>query len=216
MSGRASGAHGRRIAGVRPIGYDGDSPDGVQPVTLMPEARLEVTDALGRRIVRIGNEQFAMGRRMNSDLHLPSGEVSRDHAEIVRDASAFVLRDRGSRYGTFVNDDKEVKEHTLTHGDRIRLGRSGGAEMVFLLAETPSAIEETAETAMGSSAIGNLRQMAALLEGLRAQGSGRVLDEVLALVVDSAIVVGGAERGFVMLSGASGELESRSAEAAGA
>ena len=79
--------------------------------------------------------------------------------------------------------------------------------MVFLLAETPSAIDETAETAMGSSAIGNLRQMAALLEGLRAQGSGRVLDEVLALVVDSAIVVGGDERGFVMLSSASGELE---------
>ena len=143
---------------------------------------------------------------MNSDLHLPSGEVSRDHAEIVRDASAFVLRDRGSRYGTFVND-QEVKEHTLADGDHIRLGRSGGAEMVFLLAETPSPTEETAETSMGPSAIGNLRQMAALLEGLRAQGSGRVLDEVLALVVDSAIVVGGAERGFVMLSGASGELE---------
>lgn len=172
----------------------------------MPEPRLEVTDALGRRVVRISKEQFGMGRRMNSDLHLPSGEVSRDHAEIVRDASAFVLRDRGSRYGTFVNDE-EVKEHTLAHGDRIRLGRTGGAEMVFLLAETPSSIEETAETAMGFSAIGDLRQMAALLEGLRAQGSGRVLDEVLALVVDSAIVVGGAERGFVMLSGASGELE---------
>ena len=115
-----------------------------------------------------------MGRRMNSDLHLPSGEVSRDHAEIVRDATAFVLRDRGSRYGTFVND-QEVKEHTLADGDRIRLGRSGGAEMVFLLAETPSPTEETAETSMGPSAIGNLRQMAALLEGLRAQGSGRVM-----------------------------------------
>ena len=114
----------------------------------MPEARLEVTDALGRRIVRISKEQFAMGRRMNSDLHLPSGEVSRDHAEIVRDASAFVLRDRGSRYGTFVND-QEVKEHTLADGDRICLGRSGGAEMVFLLAETPSPTEETAETSMG-------------------------------------------------------------------
>ena len=42
--------------------------------------------------------------------------------------------------------------------------------------------------------------MAALLEGLRALGSGRVLDEVLALVLDSAIEVTGAERGFIMLA----------------
>jgi phosphoserine phosphatase RsbU/P len=41
--------------------------------------------------------------------------------------------------------------------------------------------------------------MAALLEGLRALGSGRVLDEVLAMVLDSAIDVTGAERGFIML-----------------
>ena len=42
--------------------------------------------------------------------------------------------------------------------------------------------------------------MAALLEGLRALGSGRVLDEVLAMVLDSAIEVTGAERGFIMLA----------------
>jgi serine phosphatase RsbU (regulator of sigma subunit) len=46
-----------------------------------------------------------------------------------------------------------------------------------------------------------------LLEGLRALGSGRVLDEVLALVIDSAIEVSGAERGFIMLADASGGLE---------
>ena len=42
--------------------------------------------------------------------------------------------------------------------------------------------------------------MAALLEGLRALGSGRVLDDVLALVLDSAIEVTAAERGFIMLA----------------
>ncbi len=46
----------------------------------------------------------------------------------------------------------------------------------------------------------DLRQLAALLEGLRALGSGRVLDEVLALVLDAAIDVAGAERGFIMLA----------------
>jgi len=49
--------------------------------------------------------------------------------------------------------------------------------------------------------------MAALLEGLRALGSGRVLDDVLSLVLDSAIEVTGAERGFIMLANQAGELE---------
>jgi phosphoserine phosphatase RsbU/P len=88
-----------------------------------------------------------------------------------------------------------VTEHTLSHGDRIRLGRSGGAEMVFLLADAAPPQERSTTTA-----IGDLRQIAALLEGLRALGSGRVLDDVLSMVLDSAIEVSGAERGFIMLA----------------
>ena len=49
--------------------------------------------------------------------------------------------------------------------------------------------------------------MAGLLEGLRALGSGRVLDDVLTLVLDSAIDVTGAERGFIMLANDKGVLE---------
>ncbi len=65
------------------------------------------------------------------------------------------------------------------------------------------------------SAIGDLRHVAALLEGLRALGSGRVLDEVLALVLDSALNVGGAERGFIMLADPEGKLEFKLARARG-
>ena len=42
---------------------------------------------------------------------------------------------------------------------------------------------------------------------MRALGSGKVLDEVLALVLDSAIEVTGAERGFIMLANADKQLE---------
>jgi serine phosphatase RsbU (regulator of sigma subunit) len=41
--------------------------------------------------------------------------------------------------------------------------------------------------------------MAAILDGLRALGSGRVLEEVLTLVIDSALDATRAERGFIML-----------------
>lgn len=176
----------------------------------MLEARLEVTDALGRRTVPIDKPQFAIGRRDTNDLRLAGSEISRDHAEIVNNGQSYVLRDRASRYGTFVNGDA-VTERPLAHGDRIRLGRTGGAEIIFLIADAPAVAERTTTTTV----IGDLRQIAALLEGLRALGSGRVLDDVLALVMDSAIEVGGAERGFIMLAGPDGTLEFKLGRARG-
>ena len=178
----------------------------------MSLGRLEVTDALGRRVVPLEKPVFSIGRRSGNDLQLVGSDVSRDHADISRENDRYVLRDRGSRYGTFVNSE-QITEKPLSHGDLIRLGRSGGAEMVFLLDEQPASGSSVDRHT--TSAVGDLRQIAALLEGLRALGSGRVLDEVLALVMDSAIEVTGAERGFIMLAGAEGELEFKLARARG-
>jgi serine phosphatase RsbU (regulator of sigma subunit)/pSer/pThr/pTyr-binding forkhead associated (FHA) protein len=177
----------------------------------MNEARLEVTDALGRRVVPIAKTPFEIGRRETNDLRLAGSEVSRDHAEITTgEDGRFTLKDRASRYGTYINGE-QIAEHPLTHGDRIRLGRSGGAEIVFLLTDTQPKVDKASTT----TAIGDLRQIAALLEGLRALGSGRVLDDVLSLVLDSAIDVSGAERGFIMLATATGELEFKMARGRG-
>jgi phosphoserine phosphatase RsbU/P len=175
----------------------------------MADARLEVTDALGRRIVPVSKNQFEIGRRETNDLRLAGSEVSRDHAEIVVEGNRFTLHDRNSRYGTYVNGE-QVTERVLAHGDKVRLGRTGGAEMVFLLADSQPPVDRATTTA-----IGDLRQIAALLEGLRALGSGRVLDDVLSLVLDSAIEVSGAERGFIMLSGDAGDLEFKMARGRG-
>jgi serine phosphatase RsbU (regulator of sigma subunit) len=176
----------------------------------MPDARLEVTDALGRRIVPVAKANFEIGRRETNDLRLAGSEVSRDHAQIENAADKFIIKDRNSRYGTYVNGE-QVTEHTLAHGDRIRLGRSGGAEMIFLLADSAPPPERSTTTA-----IGDLRQIAALLEGLRALGAGRVLDDVLSMVLDSAIEVSGAERGFIMLAlPGTSELEFKMARSRG-
>ena len=176
------------------------------------DARLEVTDTLGRRVVLVEKPVFAIGRRTESDLRVVSSDVSRDHAEIVRHGDGYLVRDRSSRYGTFVNGDG-VTERALAHGDRIRLGRSGGAELVFLVEEAGSSVSSTSRGPV--SAVETLRQMAALLEGLRALGSGHVLDEVLALVLDAAIEVTGAERAFIMLADTDGALHFTLARARG-
>jgi sigma-B regulation protein RsbU (phosphoserine phosphatase) len=176
----------------------------------MPLGRLEVTDALGRRVVPLEKPTFSIGRRSGNDLQLVGSDVSRDHADITREDDLYMLRDRGSRYGTFVNGE-QITEKPLSHGDLVRLGRSGGAEMMFLLDDK----QLSSSAVHPSSAVGDLRQIAALLEGLRALGSGRVLDEVLALVMDSAIEVTGAERGFIMLANQEAELEFKIARARG-
>ena len=108
----------------------------------MPEVRLEVTDTLGRRVVPVAKTPFEIGRRETNDLRLVGSEVSRDHAEILTADNAYLLRDRASRYGTYVNGE-QVTERALVHGDRIRLGRSGGAEMVFLTGDSESVPERT-------------------------------------------------------------------------
>ncbi len=152
---------------------------------------------------------FRIGRKSESDLRATGPDVSREHAEIVQqDDGRYVLRDRGSRAGTFVNDE-QVTERALRNRDRIRLGRSGSAEMVFF------ADEREDSQASGISAVTDFRPLTALLDRLRALGSARVLDEVLVLVMDSAIDATGAERGFIMLANDKGELEFKIGRARG-
>jgi serine phosphatase RsbU (regulator of sigma subunit) len=168
----------------------------------MATPRLEVRDVLGERFVTVDRMPFTIGRRETNDLRLGGSEVSREHAEIALEDGKYVLRDKASRYGTFVNGEPAT-ECDLKPGDRIRLGRGGGADLVFLSGE--SEISRTGKSTTGAR--DDLRQITVLLEGFRALGSGRVLQEVLALVLDAAIEISGAERAFIMLAGAESELE---------
>jgi phosphoserine phosphatase RsbU/P len=175
------------------------------------DARLQVTDGSGRKVVPINKAIFLIGRRTAADLQLNNADVSREHAEIAQDGARYLLRDRGSRYGTFVNGE-QVTEKTLEHGDRIRLGRTDAIELVFMT-DASSSTHISGLREIGSDA--DLRQMAAILNGLRALGSGRVLEEVLTLVLDSALDVTKAERGFIMLARPDGELEFKTARGRG-
>lgn len=57
-------------------------------------------------------------------------EASRQHAQIVRDGGRYILSDRGSSNGTFVNG-RAVKQTALSDGDRVQVGRT-----VFLFSES--------------------------------------------------------------------------------
>ena len=163
--------------------------------------RLVIKDTFGQRIVNIDKPLFTMGRRSETDLHLSDAGISRLHAEITIENSTYVIRDKQSRFGTFVNG-QQITEKALAHGDKVRLGQSPDIDIVFYVDEDAPSTDKSAVVAATE-----MRQLAALLEALRALGSGRVVDEVLAMVLDSAIDVTGAERGFIMLAGRDKTLE---------
>jgi len=174
----------------------------------MSEAKLRVTDAHGRRLIVLDKPLFTIGRRSTADLYLRPGDVSREHAEIAWDGDQYLLRDAKSSQGTFVNGE-QIRKHTLVDGDRIRFGKND-VEIVFESdTASMSALLDT------TSDVTNLGQMAAILDGLRALGSGRVLGEVLAVVLDAALDVTKAERGFIMLASERGELEFKTARKLG-
>jgi len=175
----------------------------------MDHARLHVTGSGEQRVVVLDQPSILIGRRTSADVQINATDVSREHAEIVQEDGRYLLRDKESRFGTFVNGE-QIAEHELRDGDRIRLGRTDSVELVFShdASQTTGFLKPTSDA-------GDLRQMAAIMDGLRALGSGRVLDEVLTLVLDSALEVTKAERGFVMLADEGRRLEFKVARGRG-
>jgi hypothetical protein len=62
------------------------------------------------------------GRHPQSDLFLDDVTVSRRHAEFVRAAGAFRVRDVGSLNGTYLNRER-VEEAPLANGDEVQIGK---------------------------------------------------------------------------------------------
>jgi HD-GYP domain-containing protein (c-di-GMP phosphodiesterase class II) len=96
------------------------------------------TVLLDKRLIRIG-------RLDENDLVLENPYISRCHAEIVRQADSFTICDLESTSGTFVNDQR-IEEHTLSDGDRIRIGQGHGVEFTFRAPIIKPEAESTQET----------------------------------------------------------------------
>jgi sigma-B regulation protein RsbU (phosphoserine phosphatase) len=165
-------------------------------------ARLMVLGAEGEETVVIDKPLFTIGRHSGNDLQLTSGSVSREHAAIIVADDVYRLRDKDSKYGTFVNGHR-TSEATLQHGDHIELGPGSAVTLIFL--DGQSARRDSHDSGVSSGS--GVRQVGVLLQSLRALGSGRVVDDVLALVIDAAVALTGAARGFILLANSHNELE---------
>ena len=79
-------------------------------------------EAAGSRIL-LDQPTTTAGRHPDSDIFLDDITVSRRHAEIVREADDYRVRDAGSLNGTYVNRERIEEDAALTHGDVLQIGK---------------------------------------------------------------------------------------------
>ena len=78
-------------------------------------------DLTGSRFT-LSKDVTLIGRHPESDILLDDITVSRRHAEVIKTASALIVRDLGSLNGTYVNQTR-VDEFALKHGDELQVGK---------------------------------------------------------------------------------------------
>jgi len=70
----------------------------------------------------LDSEVIRAGRHPDSEIFLDDITVSRRHAEIVRTADGYAVRDAGSLNGTYLNRER-IDEAPLANGDELQIGK---------------------------------------------------------------------------------------------
>jgi len=87
-------------------------------------ARFILSGMLGQKPLRYELKQGSqtVGRSSNCEIVLPDPAVSKQHAEIELEGTTLIVRDLGSRNGTFVNEKMVVGDYVLSPRDNLRVG----------------------------------------------------------------------------------------------
>ena len=175
----------------------------------MEPASLVVIDPNGHRTrVAIDPLPFSIGRQPESNLIIRDSRVSRTHARINEENGEYAIEDCGSLHGTYVNG-KRITRQALRNSDKIEFGAQDSYQLIFALdgAELKQLMEQVG-SGVAPGVGGNLAKLRAILDLARTVQSSFSVDDVLVSVVDTALAITGAERGFLMLR-AGGGLEMR-------
>ena len=114
-----------------------------------------------------------IGRDLDNTIQLHDAEVSRHHAELHRQGGRWVLVDRGSSNGTFVNSHR-VQRHVLRSGDQIQIGRT-------LMLFTAEEVQATAETSGVEIRQDRTEEPSRILHTVRQEQGSQILQEALLL-----------------------------------
>jgi sigma-B regulation protein RsbU (phosphoserine phosphatase) len=171
---------------------------------------LVVVEGSERRTLVLDHYPFTIGRRTDRDLVMADPRVSREHAQFEREGHDVYIIDQGSRHGTYVNAER-VNRRKLTRNDHIEFGFQGGAHVLFSPDRSPTSAAQqflsqfsTWKPAAGAGS--DLEMLNVFLEAARKLNTSGVLDDVLNALLEAALRLTRAERGFVFLRHPDGEL----------
>ncbi len=110
------------------------TPASDKPVAL--RARLTWQDSQGNPLERLlDNEAILIGREKDCDIHVQDEFVSRHHAQINFDGTAYLVADLGSINGTYVNGKRVTAPEALKDGDVLSIR---GMEFHFIKPTPPT------------------------------------------------------------------------------
>ncbi len=136
-------------------------------------------------------DEIVIGRAKDCDLVLGDRLVSRRHCRLVRDGSGFTLIDEGAQNPARLRG-APVERAELRSGDRFTVG-GVEVELSADVQERPAFEETMLEGAQTS------KDLAAFVAIARALNEEQDLSRLLTRIVDAAIALSGAERGFLIL-----------------
>ncbi len=171
---------------------------------------LVVVEGSDRRTLVLEHFPFTVGRRTDRDLVMADPRVSREHAQFIREPDGTYIVDQSSRHGTFVNGER-INRRKLARNDRVEFGVQGAAYTLFSPDRSPSSAAQqflsqfsTWKPATGAGS--DLEMLNVFLEAARKLNTSGVLEDVLNALLEAALRLTRAERGFVFLRHADGEL----------
>lgn len=172
---------------------------------------LVVVEGTDRRTIVLDHYPFTIGRRTDRDLVMADPRVSREHAQFIREGKDVVIVDQGSRHGTYVNAER-INRRKLNRNDHIEFGFQGGAHVLFSPDRSPTSAAQQFlsqfSTWKPAAGVGSdLEMLNVFLEAARKLNTSGVLDDVLTALLEAALRLTRAERGFVFLRGDDGELQ---------
>src|SRR5262245_610362 len=164
----------------------------------MPRLKITVFEDGARNDLVFERVPVTIGRALGSDVRLKDPRASRRHCRIEGIADGFVLVDEGSQNGTLLNGTA-VERTSLSPGDVIQVGKTR------ILFEQPGPGSASAaglppgESTSPDSALRERDDLHALVRINRALNAEPALEPLLTKIVDAAVELTRAERGFVIL-----------------
>jgi sigma-B regulation protein RsbU (phosphoserine phosphatase) len=162
--------------------------------------------------VTLERDRYALGRASTNEFTFPEiSFLSREHLAFERDGTNWVVRDLGSRNGTFVNETRIVGAQVLRPNDVIRVGplrivfdeKASNVDKVIFVENPAVTIAATTSTTLkgllsDEKEIQGSGHMHALIRAGRELAGHMPLEKLFDLILHLSVEAVGATRGALM------------------